>query len=50
MKFRFVIFLLLAFGITGLSAQDTADYYDSGFLRYENFVYKSTIKTVVFEQ
>jgi len=50
MKTGFAIFLVLAFFSSGLSAQDTADYYDSGFLRYENFVYKSTIKTVVFEQ
>lgn len=30
-------------------AQDTLDYYAEGFLRYDNFVYKNNIKTVVFE-
>ncbi len=33
-----------------LSAQDTTDYYASGYLRYENFVYNKNIRTVVFEQ
>lgn len=30
--------------------QDTTDYYASGYLRYEDFIYNKNIKTVVFEQ
>ena len=31
-------------------SQDSIDYYASGYIRYENFIYKSNIKTVEFEQ
>ncbi|MBL0341909.1 MAG: DUF5103 domain-containing protein [Bacteroidetes bacterium] len=31
-------------------AQDTTDYYSSGYLRFENYIYKNTIKSVVLEQ
>ncbi|MDQ3051048.1 MAG: DUF5103 domain-containing protein [Bacteroidota bacterium] len=46
--------VLLLFSGTGavfpLCAQDTTDYYASGYLRYENFVYNKNIRTVVLEQ
>lgn len=33
-----------------LSAQQEPDYFREGFLRYENYIYKSNIRSVTFEQ
>lgn len=47
-----LIFLLggLLFLNYTANAQDTTDYYASGYLRYEDYIYNKNIKTVVFEQ
>jgi len=55
MKLKSFLSVVFFCGITLINsmfavAQDTLDYYAEGFLRYENFIYKSNIKTVVFEQ
>src|SRR5688572_5998134 len=42
--------VILVFLFSSLLAQDTTDYFTSGYLRYEDFIYKENIKTVVFEQ
>jgi len=42
--------LILCCPYTHIFAQDTTDFYASGYLRYEDYVYNKNIKTVVFEQ
>ena len=46
-----VTWLLFFYFISfNLAAQDTTDYYKAGFIRYENYIYKSTIHSVVLER
>ncbi len=50
---RFVLLIHVFFVCIPYSrilAQDTTDYYASGYLRYEDFVYNNNIKSVVLEQ
>lgn len=42
--------LIFGFMTRILAAQDTTDYYQSGFIRYENYIYKPSIHTVVLER
>jgi hypothetical protein len=44
--------VILLFLLTSASAfaQDTADYFNPGFLRYENYIYKPSIHTVILER
>ena len=46
---KIIILLLLCSGFTS-SAQDTTDYFNPGFLRYENHIYKPSIHTVILER
>jgi hypothetical protein len=51
-RFAFLSGILLLFTTlcpTRVTAQDD-DYYREGYLRYENLIYKNTIKTVIFER
>lgn len=47
-----IIFFLILLAGQGALAQeeDTSDYFATGFLRYEDFIYNNKIKTVVLEQ
>ena len=44
------ILLLLCASFTNSVSQDSTDYFKTGFLRYENFIYNDKIKSVTFEQ
>lgn len=47
--FSFILFHGISFAQVERSP-DSVDYYKAAYLRYENFVYKSNIKTVIFER
>lgn len=49
MRFLFSLIVFLSASII-LNAQDTTDYYNPGFLRYENHIYKQSIHTVLLER
>ena len=44
------VILLLLIAADFSVAQDTADYYNPGFMRHENFIYKPSIHTVILER
>jgi len=52
MKFSFhiAIAFLLSITIHPAYSQGEVDYYQSGYLRFENFIYNENIKTVILEQ
>jgi hypothetical protein len=35
---------------TPVNSQDTTDYFQSGYLRFENYIYRENIRTVILEQ
>jgi hypothetical protein len=46
-----LLFIFLFFNCTfSLAQSDTSDYYHTNYLRYENFIYSDSIKTVVLER
>ncbi|CAN5557962.1 DUF5103 domain-containing protein [soil metagenome] len=45
-----IVFTLLLIVRGNLIAQDTLDYYNPSFLRYDNHIYKPEIKTVILER
>jgi hypothetical protein len=47
MKKFFLLLILFNTLYTVLPAQDTAEYFKSNFLRYEDYVYRNNIKTVI---
>lgn len=51
MKFRFYLFVLSSLCLPAdLFAQQEPDYFREGFLRFENYIYKSNIRSVTLEQ
>ncbi len=44
------LLLLFCGSFTNSVSQDSTDYFKSGFLRYDNFIYDPDIKSVTFEQ
>ncbi len=50
LNIAYSIFLFVGLFSHATIAQDTTDYYTSGYLKYENCIYKSNIKSVVLEQ
>ena len=49
LKFIF-LFLFSFFTAIGFSQEDTSEYYQKNYFRYENYIYKNNIKTVQFHQ
>jgi Domain of unknown function (DUF5103) len=49
MKRNLFLFLLIALSHFS-NAQDTSDYFNPGFLRYENYIYKESVHTVILER
>lgn len=51
MKFRLFLIVLASLLLPAvLCAQQEPDYFREGYLRYENYIYKSSIRSVTFEQ
>lgn len=46
---RFLALIYIILSGTVLFAQDTADYYDPGYMRNDNFIYRKNIRTVILE-
>src|SRR6266496_2783800 len=42
-----LLFILLSTSYIALPAQDTTEYFKSNFLRYEDYIYRDNIKTVI---
>lgn len=51
-KYYFIIFFLLivACKVVAQNNADTADYYHNNYLRFENYIYRDNIKTVILEK
>jgi len=50
MKIQYVILSLFCILFYAAAAQENSDYYREGYLRYENYIYKDNIRTVILEQ